>query len=467
MSYRKAFIVSNAVMLAAFIWAFVKDFRAEWRPYQAKYYAMSADVLDKKAAAESDPKKSADLKAEARKMRASPMEIKQIIVGDLGRFDRCVTCHVGMDEYTNPTLKNDFKENPYKSHPKVDEALVKAHPFTKFGCTSCHSGQGLATQVEPAHGWVKHWEKPMLKGVTIQGACVKCHANFETLKGAEVAAQGKKLFNQHGCQGCHMINGFGGTTSVALDDIADKPFERIAGYNFKRVKIQFEGDKEPRELLDEHHNSEWNIQNWIRGHLVDDPAYNTPNDPFALLNKEPIPPSGMPNFTKEISREEADAIVAYLSGMTKEENIPYRYHVSAPPAREPQLAGAAHGHFVFQKYGCAGCHGMEAKQGRRRFNASSNAQAPYDEKMPMDEQFKQMNLGAEPTLPDLMGTYKHDELVKKIQTGVAAADAKKWSPKGPTPMVTMPAWKDKISKQELDDLATWLLSIAKKDDSGF
>lgn len=467
MSYRKAFIVSNALLLGAFVWAFAKDFNAPWRPYQAKYYKMAAEALDKQAAAEKDTKKADVLKAEARKMRHAPMEIKQIIAGDLGRYDRCVTCHVGMDEYTNPTLKNDFKENPYKSHPKVDEALVKAHPFTKFGCTSCHSGQGLATTVEGAHGWIKHWEKPMLKGVTIQGACVKCHGNFETLKGAEVAAKGKKLFNEHGCQGCHAINGWGGVISVDLGDIADKPFERIAGYNFKRVKIQFEGDKAPRELRDEHRDSEWNIQNWIRGHLVNDPAEVTPNDPFAHLNAEPIPPSGMANFSQEISREDADAIVAYLSGMTKEEMIPYRYHVPAPPAKEPALSGAAHGKFVFSKYGCQGCHGLNAAKGRRRFNALGPGQKPFDESMSEKEKFEQMNMGAEPTLPDLMGTYKAEELIKKIEGGVSAADAKKWNPKGPMPMVYMPAWKGKISKHELDDLASWLLSIAKKDDSGF
>ncbi|MBI5247077.1 MAG: c-type cytochrome [Elusimicrobia bacterium] len=461
MSYRKAFIVSNALLLGVFIWAFAKDFLAPWRPYQAKYYEMAGEVLDKQAASEKDPKKAADLKAAAYKVRHSPMEIKQIIVGDLGRFDRCVTCHVGMDEYTNPTLKNGFKENPYKSHPKVDEALVKAHPFTKFGCTGCHSGQGLATSVEAAHGWVKHWEKPMLKGVHIQGSCVKCHGNFETLKGAETAAKGKKLFNQHGCQGCHMISGFGGTTSVALDDIADKPFERIAGYNFKRVRI------DGKELPDEHHDSHWNIQNWILGHLTNDPAEVTPNDPFAHLNAEPIPPSGMPDFRSELSREDADAIVAYLSGQTKEEQIPYRYHVPGPPAKDPALSGLAHGRYVFQKYGCAGCHGIDAKLGRRRINAMGPGQEEYDEKMPEAQLFANMNKGAEPTLPDLMGTYKAAELITKIENGVPAADAKKWNPKGPLPMVTMPAWKGKISKHELDDLAAWLLSIAKKDDSGF
>ncbi|PIR19507.1 MAG: hypothetical protein COV48_01620 [Elusimicrobia bacterium CG11_big_fil_rev_8_21_14_0_20_64_6] len=175
----------------------------------------------------------------------------------------------------------------------------------------------------------------------------------------------------------------------------------------------------------------------------------------------------MPDFTQEISLEDADAIVAYLSGQTKEEIIPYLYHVTAPAPKESALTGAAHGKRVFEKYGCQGCHGLDAKKGRRRFNGSSNAQKPYDEKMPEAEQLEQMNLGTEPTLPDLMGTYTHEELVKKIEAGVPAADAKKWSPKGPLPMVYMPAWKGKISKRELNDLASWLLSIAKADDSGF
>lgn len=458
MSYRKLFYAANFLMLGVFGVAFLKDYSAEWKPYQRKYYKMMSAELEKQAAAAKDPEKAEELRAQAKLVRRSPLEIKQIIAGDLGRYDRCVTCHVGMDEYSNPSLKTPFTENPYKGHPKVDGALVKAHPFTKFGCTTCHQGQGLATTKEAAHGWIHHWEKPMLRGVHIQASCVKCHGDFETLKGAEVAAKGKRLFNDHGCQGCHAINGVGGVVSVDLGDIADKPFERIAGYNFKRVEI------DGKEL----HTHEWNIQNWILGHLVDDPQHVTPNDPFAELNTEPIPPSGMPDFRKELSRADADAITAYLSGLTKEEVIPYRYHVPAPPAREPQLADAkARGKRVFEKYGCQGCHGLQAKEGRRRFNALGHGQAEYDEKMSKEELFKNMELGAEPTLPDLVGTYTHEELVAKIANGVAAADAKKWNPHGPLPMVFMPAWKDKISKRELDDLATWLLSIAKADDSGF
>ena len=478
MSYRKLFIASNVLLVVVFAWAFLKDFSAPWKPYQKAYYKMAAEELEKQAAAEKDPAKAESLRSQAKKMRRSPVEIKQIIAGDLKRFDRCITCHVGMDEYVNPTLKTPFKENPYKGHPQVDAALVKAHPFTKFGCTSCHSGQGLATEKEAAHGWVAHWEKPMLKGAHIQGSCVKCHGNFETLKGAEVARDGKRAFMKHGCQGCHSINGWGGVISVDLGDIADKPFERIAGYNFARVKYYDKEHPEGRELKHDHHNYEWNIQNWILGHLTNDPAHVTPNDPFAEFNAEPIPPSGMPNFSAasadgkldkdkkpEISREDADAIVAFLSGLTKEEYIPYRYHVNGPgPAATP---AAKSGKEVFSKYGCQGCHGLDAKEGRVRFNAAGNGQKEYEDGMAREEQLAQMRLGREPTLPDVSGTYSKEELIHKIAGGVPASEAKKWSPKGPAPMVFMPAWKDKISKHELEMLASWLMSIAKKDDSGF
>lgn len=476
MGYRKAFYIANFLMLGVFIWALAADNKAEWKDYQSNYFKMTAENFDKMAAAEKDPAKKADDEAQAKKFRHMPLEIRQIIVSDLDRYDRCTTCHVAMDEYTNPTMTTPWDKDPkvsavYKGHPKVNESLVKAHPFTKFGCTACHEGQGLATTTAGAHGHVLHWEHPMLsvKAGHIQGSCVKCHGDFETLKGAEIAAKGRALFKQHGCYGCHSINGWGQTVSVGLEAIADKPFERIAGYNYDRVRI--DGKRLPEE--------EWNIQNWILAHLTNDPQQVTPNDPFAELNAEPIPPSGMADFSAfvddkkvtdkpELSREDADAIVAYLSGMTQEEVIPYRWHVPAPPEREPHFADAkAHGRYVFQKYGCTGCHGIDAKKGRRRFNALGPGQKPYDEKMSKQELFANMELGAEPTLPDLMGTYTHDELVKKISNGVAASEAKKWDPKGPLPMVFMPVWKDKISKSEMDDLATWLLSIAKKDDSGF
>lgn len=454
MSYKKWFYGLNFAVLAAFIWAFAKDYNAEWKTYQKAYYKMAAQDLEKKADAAKNEDDKKLLRAEAKKVRRAPVEIKQIISKDLGRFDRCVTCHVGMDEYTNPTLKNEFKEHPYKAHPNVD-TLVKNHSFQKYGCTVCHQGQGLATTAKAAHGKVHHWEKPLLEGKMVQASCVTCHQNFETIKGAEVAAAGKKAFYKHGCQGCHSIKGQGGIISVDLGDIADKPLERIAGYNFDR--IMKDGKK-----LDPH---DWNIANWILGHLTNDPILVTPNDPFAKYNAEPVAPSGMPNFLEpgpdgkpEISRETAEAITTWLMGQTAEPR-PHTYYVAAAPKPEPVPSDPiAHGKYVYQKYGCAGCHGVDAIAGRRNYNALGPDQ---------NDPEKDMDKGREPNLRDVVGTYTHEELVARISNGVPQSAVVKFNPNGPTPPLYMPPWKDKIKKQELDHLATYLLSIAKKQDVGF
>ncbi len=447
MSARRLFYLLNFGMLAAFAWAYRKDYDAEWKRYQKAYYVKTAEALERQAQSVQDPEQAEAFRAEAKSWRRRPLEIKQIIAKDFRRFDRCITCHVGMDEYANPTLSNDFAEHPYKAHPGLG-TIAKSHPFTKYGCTVCHAGQGLAASVEDAHGFVHNWERPLLKGDLIQGSCVKCHANFETLKGAEVAAKGKQLFHRHGCQGCHSIRGAGGTISEPLEAVYDKPFERISLYHF--TKMAKGGKPIPRE--------EWNVQNWILGHLLNDPMLVVPNDPFAKYNAEPIAPSGMPDFREEVGEEGALALGAYLMSMTAE-SIPASYYVYAPPKPEPRFSDPlAHGKHVFQKYGCAGCHGLRGAQGRRNFNAMGPGQ---------EDPEKDMDKGRVPTLVETVGTFTREELKQKISGGVSSINVNKFNPNGPTPPLYMPAWKDKIKDRELEDLATWLLSIAKKDESGF
>jgi cytochrome c2 len=453
MSYRKLFIAFNVALVVGFALSFLVDYQAEWKVYQKKFYQLAAADLEAKAA-KAPAEEAKGLREEAAKLRSTPLEIKQIIARDLGKIDRCTTCHVGMDEYVNPTMKNGLKDNPYKSHPNI-AVLNAKHPFQKFGCTVCHQGQGLATTVAAAHGKVRNWEKPMLEGPMIQASCARCHEDFQHLKGAEFAAKGDKLFHEHGCQGCHSIRGVGGVVSVDLRDIADKPLERIAGFNFSQVK------KDGKPLPED----EWTIPNWILGHLTNDPLSVTPNDPHAKFNPEPVAPNGMPNFTendasgkRELSVDDAHAITTYLLSMT-EEPIPHQYFVSAGADPEPRFSDPAmHGKFVFEKYGCAGCHGLHGTKGRRNFNALGAGQ-----KDPEND----MDKGREPTLVDTVGTYTHDELIKKISTGVPASAVNKYNPSGPTTPLYMPSWKDKISKKEIDDVATWLLTIAKKQDVGF
>lgn len=138
------------------------------------------------------------------------VKIRQIWVPNMDRTDRCITCHVGMED---TDVVNPYKKNPFKSHPKV--AMLKQHPIDKLGCTVCHEGQGLATNTLAAHGRVHAWDFPMhekLGGIDmIQSSCTKCHTHNALPDGAEQLMAGKALWDKYGCIGCHKAQEIGAT----------------------------------------------------------------------------------------------------------------------------------------------------------------------------------------------------------------------------------------------------------------
>jgi mono/diheme cytochrome c family protein len=456
------FYIVNFGLVAALLAAVVVDHNRDWAKYQKEYYALSAKASMEKAAAAKTPEEKSRFEAEAKQWKRQPVQIKQLLVNDLGRIDRCTSCHVGMDPFTNPSLTNGFAEHPYKAHPKVDTLLAK-HPIGRFGCTECHLGQGLATETDAAHGRLRFIETEVLRGKEpfIQGSCARCHQNFESLKGAEAAKKGKELFGQLGCIGCHSINGQGGVISVDLGDIADKPVERVAEADFHMA----------HEKLPEGHRR-LSVKNWILAHLIMDPMELVHNDPLGHYNAEPIAPSGMPPFYTVLKPGEAEAITAYLLSLSKR-NLPHHYVVFAEKKTPPRPASAVErGKMVFAKNGCAGCHGKDGAAGWRNFNAMGPGQDPalaVDLKPLHGEEAEkavaEMAKGREPTLIDTVGTFSRDELRKKIQDGVPTSAVNKFNPHGATPPLYMPSWKEKIKGEELEDLITYLLSIAKKEES--
>ena len=66
-----------------------------------------------------------------------PEGLQQVWAKELGRVDRCTTCHQGVEW---KGLEN--APNPFRSHP---QEILKSHPIDQFGCSSCHGGQGYAT----------------------------------------------------------------------------------------------------------------------------------------------------------------------------------------------------------------------------------------------------------------------------------------------------------------------------------
>src|SRR6266545_3005010 len=71
--------------------------------------------------------------------------IHQIWMRDFDdRVDRCTTCHLGVADAAMVGAHEPFRLHPQTAHTPED--------FDRFGCTSCHGGQGLATSADDAHG---------------------------------------------------------------------------------------------------------------------------------------------------------------------------------------------------------------------------------------------------------------------------------------------------------------------------
>jgi mono/diheme cytochrome c family protein len=104
------------------------------------------------------------------------------------------------------------------------------------------------------------------------------------------------------------------------------------------------------------------------------------------------------------------------------------------------------GHEVYRKYGCAGCHGPDAKGGVPNPNAKTAEQVPG--------------------LTFVADGYTKAELKNRILKGqreIPALDAKRLPPP-----LYMPAWGAVIKDAELDDLVAYLVSLKPKgEDVGF
>ncbi len=201
---------SLAVLFLLAYAAYDENFAGDWYRYQSLYRRQ----LIKQAGNERD-RESAE---------RFTVGQKQLYLPNLDRIDRCITCHISID---NPAMKD--ADQPLKAHP--GDTMLN-HPKETFGCTICHKGQGRATTAADAHGHVHNWTEPMLAQEEMDQSCAKCHTE-RSLPGAARYSQAMDLFYEHSCLSCHRVRGQGGNIAA---DISDAGIIHDAKWHFKHFK---------------------------------------------------------------------------------------------------------------------------------------------------------------------------------------------------------------------------------------
>lgn len=139
----------------------------------------------------------------------------------------------------------------------------------------------------------------------------------------------------------------------------------------------------------------------------------------------------MPN--RRMSDEARKAVVEYLAMLRGQD-----WDKGARPWDAPSLIKdpVARGRVLYNRAGCVGCHGIDGAGGYPNNNVVG---------------------GKIPALKKAAEGFSKAELIAKIRKGVPQSQRE--DPKGPAPMIRMPAWGETLDDGELDAVATYLLSL--------
>jgi sulfur oxidation c-type cytochrome SoxX len=192
-----AFGLLSLALVGTVVWAVWQETAAEWRVHQDRYAEFEAGAP---AAASEDGVRG----------------VQQVFLPDLDRVDRCTSCHLGIAEPERADAPQPFRAHPGR--------WLETHRPDRYGCTSCHGGQGEATSHRgAAHQPIPHWPEPMASRELMEARCGTCHQERRP-GGTDWLARGRSLMADRNCVACHEVPGHDAAEvrSPRLDGLAVK-----------------------------------------------------------------------------------------------------------------------------------------------------------------------------------------------------------------------------------------------------
>lgn len=452
----QSFLALSLVVLGLLVAAMWQASSPSWKKYQDQFYRLEAQQEPNAAAKDA--------------VLGTPAAIKQVLLVGLHRVDRCTTCHLGVED---PALKN--AAHPFRYHPNL-----RPHAVAKFGCTVCHGGQGLATDKAGAHGRVEFWSQPLLPPDYIRASCGRCHKEGD-IPGVPELAEGRRIFETHGCRGCHKLDGVGGSVGPDLTEegankrspewlerhflnpnavSTNSPMPNMRFTRGQARSLTFYMLSLTNEQMGTYYSSVRVIpgaahgrtlfieKNCIACHNVGGAGSSKGSDLLGvtarhspgwldeqLLNPQFVTPGSlMPAYDLEPNARKA--IVAYLASATPDDVK--LILAGRGKSLTPDEATVEGGKRTFERFGCAGCHGIEVQGGVPNPNSQS---------------------GEVPSLIHVADDYTKVEVAGIIRRGKMPPLA---DPKKPNPPLYMPAWGNVLTDEDIKRLVEFLWSLQPK-----